>query len=537
MSKWILNRVSVNVWKRLLFFALYLAVIIPIQAEVKLPSIFGDNMVLQQGMPVRVWGWAGQGENVTVSLLDQNKTTTVDQHGKWIVTLDAMKASKTPLTMKVKGKNELVIKNILIGEVWLCSGQSNMAWPLNRTLNAKEEASKAKYPEIRHIQFPAVDKPDPQKDIQAKWKVCSPKTVGGFSAVAYYFARELYEKLDVPIGLVNSSWGGTKIEPWLCAKGIRMIPELTDLRAKVDSWDTRTELGRKVQTEYMVKVREWLKLTEQALKENKKAPRPPKPIMAGKMFYRSVEPTIIFNGMIAPIVGYTIRGAIWYQGESNYSDRGLTYLYKKKALIKGWRKIWGQGDFPFYFTQLANYRSDRKTPRGSDGYSGIRNVQRQCLTIPKTGMAVTIDIGETGNVHPGNKQDVGDRLARWALADTYGKNIIPSGPLYKKHIIEGNKIRVFFDYVGDGLMIGKKKGLDPVKEVKNGKLQRFAIAGKDNQWYWADAEIDGDTIILSSEKVSQPVSISYAHSANPLGCNLYNKNGLPASPFLAKKNF
>lgn len=503
------------------------------RGDVTLPRIFGNDMVLQREMPVKIWGWADPGEHVTLSFAGQKKTTQADENGDWTVTLDAMKTLKTPSTMTINGKNELVFKNILVGEVWLCSGQSNMDWPLGRSMNAKEEIAAADYPEIRHIKFPPVNDASPRRDVQARWKTCSPKTAGRFSGVAYFFARELFKKLDVPIGLINSSWGGTKIEPWLCVEGIREVPELKEMREKVDSWDTRTPLGKKRQTEYMTNVEQWVEATKQAMKKGEKAPLPPKPIMPCDMFYRCVEPTIIFNGMIAPIVGYAIRGAIWYQGEANYGDKGLAYLHKKKALIEGWREIWGQGDFPFYFTQLANFLPDKKQPRGGDGYSRIRDIQRQCLAIPHTGMAVAIDIGEGGNVHPGNKRDVGDRLARWALADAYGKKIVPSGPLYKRHVVEGDKVRVFFDYVGDGLMVGEKNGLEPVKEVEGGTLRRFAIAGADNAWYWANAVIDGDTVVLSSEKVSKPTSISYAHSTNPIGCNLYNKNGLPASPFLA----
>jgi len=452
-------------------------------AEVRLPSQFGTGMVLQQGEPVPVWGWADAGAKVSVAFASQEKSATAGQDGKWTVTLDALKASTTPGTMTVTaGDDEVKLEDVLVGEVWICSGQSNMEWTVGGC-NSPDDVAAADYPLVRQIKVPHKPSAEPLDNFQGSWVVCSPQTVPGFTAVGYFFARELHKELGVPIGLVNSSWGGTRVEPWTPPCGFAAVPELKEMAEK--TYDAKNHQ----------------------------------------------QPTVLYNGMIAPLVPLAIRGAIWYQGESNGGE-GVSYYHKKQALIGGWRQLFGQGDFPFYFVQLADFQQPNDNPQGGDGWARLREAQLNTLKIPNTGMAVIIDIGEAGNIHPKNKQDVGRRLALWALAKDYGKkDLVYSGPLYKGMKVEGDKIRVSFDHVGSGLMVGKKEGREPVQEVKDGELRRFAIAGADQQWHWAKAVIDGDTVVVSCPEVKEPVAVRYAFSMNPEGCNLYNKEGLPASPF------
>ncbi len=512
-------------FKKVGFFLISLATcVLTTQAKVTVSGVFGDNMVLQREMPVPVWGKAVPGEKVTVRFAGQEKTAVTDADGNWMLKLDSMKAESKGAELSVSGENALTFKNVVVGEVWLCSGQSNMAVTFS---DFKREIKEANCPAIRQIKMRTIATATPF-EVTVKWEECSPGTVGGFSAVAYYFARDLYEKLNIPIGLINSSWGGTRIEAWTAPEGFRLIPELKDLAAVVDRWDPSTASGKKSFSDYISASREWADIAEANLKAGTKPPPLPVAPVPGK---GSQEYTVIYNGMIASLIPYAIRGAIWYQGEANGYESGLSYFHKMKALIGGWRQLWGQGDFSFYFVQLANYCPDKKLAQGGDGWANIRDSQKKSLEIPNTGMAVAIDIGDAQNIHPANKQDVGIRLARWALARDYGKDIVPSGPLYKGIKVEGNKLRISFDYVGGGLIVGKKDGLEPVKELKDGRLNRFAIAGNDKIWFWADAVIDGNTVLLSSASVPSPVAVRYAFSMNPEGANLYNTEGLPASPF------
>lgn len=501
-----------------------------IHAAVKIPKIFSDNMVLQREIPVPVWGWADKGEKVTVSFAGQEKTATAGDDGKWITTLDSLKANKEASELKITGSNTITIKNVLVGEVWICSGQSNMEWNVGNSLNAKDEIAAATNPIIRHIKVQNVESSVKLNDIASgAWSVCSPQTVSGFTAVGYFFAKNIVKELDVPVGLIGSNWGGTRIEPWTCPDGFRLVPELKDIFTQVEQWDSTTEAGHAKYTEYIAKIKEWTPKAEEAIaKKQDIPPLPESPLPPpGNQL-----PTKLFNAMIYPLIPYAIRGAIWYQGESNGGE-GITYLQKMKALIGGWRQMWKQGDFPFYHVQLANWQiSNPSNPAGGDGWAKLREAQLQSISqIPNTGMAVITDIGDAADIHPKNKQDVGDRLARWALAKDYKKDVLVSGPLYKGVKVEGNKIRISFDNVGSGLMLGEKTGIEPTKEVKDGKLKWVAVAGEDKVWYWADAVIDGETIVVSSEKVAAPVAVRYAFVMNPAGANLYNKEGMPASPF------
>lgn len=475
------------------FFALFfpcfaLAMTATAYGDVKLASIFGDSMVLQRDLPVPVWGWAEAGEKVTVSFADQTQQTTADPNGRWQVKLEPLTAAAKGQALKVTGNNAIELNDVLVGEVWICSGQSNMEWSVNASLNGKEEAAAADHPMIRMFNVEGhLTSPVAKDTCPGQWKVCQPNTVGGFSAVGYFFGRRLQSELGVPVGLVGSNWGGTRIEPWTSPSGFRSVPELKEIADQVDAYDESTKVqGR--------------------------------------------SPSAIYNAMVHPLAPFAMRGGIWYQGESN-GNEGESYYHKKQALVNSWREIF-QPDLAFYWVQLANWKAPTDDPAGGDGWAKIREAQRKALNIDHTGMAVIIDIGEAGDIHPRNKQDVGSRLAQWALHQTYGReDVVPSGPLYKSHRVDGNSIRVSFDHVGDGLMVGVKEGLQPTAEDTDGKLQRFAVAGADKQWHWAEATIDGDDVVVSSPQVSEPVAVRYAYSMNPAGANLYNREGLPASPF------
>jgi sialate O-acetylesterase len=499
-----------------------------LQAESRLAGIFTDNMVLQRDMAVPVWGWADPGEEVTVTFAGQSKTAKADTSGKWMVRLDKLDASKEGRVLKA-GKQEC--KNVVVGEVWLCSGQSNMEWKLSGTKNGNTFIAAADFPDIRLVTTPREALMKPRKDLDLKWLACSPSTVPGFSAVGYHFGRSLYEKLDVPIGLINSSWGGTKIEPWTPPEGFARVKALKEISDKLAAEQVGSPKQLESAKATIKKVEAWLEEANTAVDEKKALPQLPD-IPSLKVSHQ--DPTRIYNAKIYPLVPYALRGAIWYQGESNRKETEEEYYNKKIALVEGWREIWGY-DLSFYWVQLSSWKAANPDPEGGDGWAPIWNAQRRALSLPKTGMASAVDIpdyNDINNIHPRNKQDVGARLALWALAKDYGfKDVVCSGPLYKSHQVKDGKVILEFDYVGSGLMVGKKDGTEPTVEDKDAKLKRFAIAGKDKKWYWADAEIVGDTIVVSCDKVPEPVAVRYAFSQNPEGLNLYNREGLPASPF------
>lgn len=516
--------------KNRLPLAALLALCVVAHTNAQTPRVFGSNMVLQRGKPVPVWGKATAGQKVTVSFAGQSKSTKTDANGDWKITLDEMQASAKPRDMVIMSKNRAVFKNVLVGEVWICSGQSNMEWVVRSSTNAKEEIGQANYPAIRHIKVPHHATDVPQTDFNGSWTVCSPGTSAQYTAVGYYFGRALHRALGVPIGLINTSWGGTRIEPWTPLEGFKKIQNAAFTKSiiqRIEEADPTTAAGKMRYAAVMKEFRTWADLSEKRIANGQYPSSPPSMPSLGN---NHQMPARLYRGMVHPLVPFAMRGAIWYQGESN-GNEGITYLQKMQALIGGWRQVWGQGDFPFYFVQLANYTQDKNTPAGADGYAKVRDAQRQSLQIANTGMAVIIDIGETRDIHPKNKQDVGKRLAAWALARDYGKDVVASGPLYKSHKIEGKQIRVTFEYAGGGLMAGSKSGLNPTVATQNTPLARFAIAGKDRKWYWADARIDGESVVVFSDEVPNPVAVRYAYSANPLGANLYNKAGLPASPF------
>ncbi len=492
---------------------LMLALVCPsARADVTLPHIFGSNMVLQRDVPLPVWGWAAPGEKVTVSIAGQTVTARADDAGQWRVKLAPLAASEKPLMMTVAGKDTLKLDNILVGEVWVCSGQSNMEFPVRQVVNADKEIAAADYPSIRLFDAPRVVSPEPTSDILADWQVCTPQTVSGFSAVGYFFGRDLQKQLHVPIGLISTNWGGTRIEPWTPAFAFAAVPALHGIAAEVQ------ECSRQENSDLLPlipSVEVWVKAARDAQANGH--PVPPLPPLPGSSLSNQGRPTTLYNGMVAPLVPFAIRGAIWYQGEANLRD-GMLYFHKMQALIAGWRKAWNQGDFPFYYVQIAPYQY-RANPML---LPELWQAQTAALAIPNTGMAVTNDIGTIHDIHPRNKQEVGRRLSLWALAGTYGKHgIVYSGPLYKSMKIDDGKIRVSFEHVGTGLA------------SRDGKpLTWFEIAGPDGKFVSANAAISGDTVVVSSDKVKHPVAVRFAWSqeAEP---NLMNKEGLPASAFEA----
>ena len=489
-----------------------------VDAAVRLPAVIGDNMVLQRGQPVPIWGWADEGEEVTVCIAGQTVSTKADGDGRWKVLLDNLKLGQ-PQEMTVKGStgNTITLKNILVGEVWLCSGQSNMELGVASCNNASEEIAAADYLQIRLLSVPLKGTQKPQHDFKGRWVDCNSKTVKNFSAAAYYFGRKLHNQLNVPIGLIHCSWGASSCEAWIKRS---VLESDLQYQSMLQSWDDRMrDFAPRDLEEAEQKYAAWRKRVVAAKASGEPQPTKPKNLQKwiNQMFGVRRRPANCYNGMLLPLIPYAIRGVIWYQGETN-AERAYQYRRLFPLMIGHWREEWNQGDFPFYFVQLANFKAAKPTP-GDSSWAELREAQAMALGEPNTGMAVTIDIGNAKDIHPKNKQDVGGRLARWALAKTYGRDIVYSGPLYKSMGKRNNRIVIHFDYIGTGLTA---KG--------GGRLKGFAIAGHDKQFVWAEADIIGDTIVVSSPDIPDPVAVRYAWADNP-ECNLYNREGLPASPF------
>lgn len=623
----------------------------PVKADVKLPRIFSSNMVLQKGIEIPVWGWANKGEQVTVTFNGKSVRSKTGSDGKWMVKLPVQEYGG-PYTLTVKGKNTLVFENILIGEVWVCSGQSNMEWRTVASTNGENEVAAANYPKIRLFTVPKSVAQTPQEDISGgEWVECSPETVGNFSAVGYFFGRDIFKELNVPVGLIHTSWGGTVAETWSSAETISKDPDLKDKLIELQQMDLN-----KYQAEKMEQVKKLLggeipdkdlgmvngqpvwsavdfndgnwktikapmyweqqgyldidgigwyrkeiQLTEQqsnttatlhlgkiddsditfmngitigktdGLYDKDRVYTIPKELLkpgknmivvrvddtggnggiwgdpkdqflavgsekvdiSGDWKFRiskatvgavnigpNAYPTLLFNGMINPILPYAIKGAIWYQGESN-AGRAKQYQRIFPDMIKDWRTHWNQGDFPFLFVSLANFNPAVATPGESD-WAELRESQTKTLSLPNTGMALAIDIGEANDIHPKNKQDVGKRLALNALKVAYNKDIVYIGPMYKSAEFKNGKAFITFSETGTGL----------TAKDKYGYLKGFTIAGADKKYQWAKAEIiDNKTVVVYSENVKDPKSVRYGWANNPDDVNLYNMEGLPANPF------
>ena len=527
-----------------------------VQAEMQLSSLFSDGMVLQQKQAIPVWGWGKSGASVRVEFKGQAKSTTVGADGKWMVRLDPVEASAKPAVLKITvGSETREIKDVLVGEVWICAGQSNMDFQLRKMIERrlrtpknkpivefmKKELASANDPLLRQIVVPhkiSVDKELNQ--FKGSWVASSnPKNAGDFSATAYFFGRKLRKELGVPVGLIKCPWGGTQVEPWLPMSTYQTTDSLkayyTKKRAKADKAYAAWQSDEHAEKVYQEQLKAWEKKNAEKKKGKLRKPRKMQNPYTNKAYRQ--YPSALYNAMIAPLVPYAIRGVIWYQGESNASYYADKYEERFSAMIKGWRKVWNQGDFPFYYAQLASYKAPHKNPIQKKGWVNnwitICDHQRRTLKLKNTGMAVLNDIGEAHDIHPKNKVDAGERLARWALAKDYGKDIVPSGPLFKSCVRKGASIVVSFDYAPHGLMVAKKEGLKPATPVKE-PLFGFQLCGKDGVWKWADAKIiSTNSVEVSSKEVPDPVSVRYAWDCNPEGCNLYNKEGLPTSVFVA----
>ncbi len=473
-------------------------------ADVKLPALFGSHMVLQQGRGDRIWGWADPGEEVTVVIAGQSKLAKARADGSWEVLLDSMPAGG-PHTMTVKGKNTVTLEDVLVGEVWICSGQSNMQWDVQASNDADLESLAARFPRIRFISVPQVGTQEPQKDFDGKWEVCTPETVRNFSAVGYFFGRQLHKTLDVPVGLIDNAWGGSACEAW-----IRRDLLAADVKYKplLDSWaEQEAVFGKKLE--------DWNAAVRKAKAEGKDGPpRPQDTKMSG-----NARPGNIYCGVLKPTIGYGLRGVIWYQGESNAS-RAYQYRDLFPLMIQAWREEWGIGNFSFYWVQLADFMAEKPEPSES-AWAELREAQTMTLTrVPGTGEAVILDAGESQDIHPRNKQTVAKRLVRWAFARDYGVQIAHQSPAYKSMEKQGSKIIVTFDKVGGGL-----RAFD-VPQPKG-----FAIAGADRAYVWAQAKIVApDKVELWADGVADPVAVRYGWADNPV-VNLYSREGLPATPF------
>ena len=465
---------------------LALSVTAPLAHGLELSPTFTDHAVLQQGMEVPVWGWAKPDSAVSVTFAGQTVQAKADKEGAWHLNLKPLKVDKKPQKMTITGDGATVtLSDILVGEVWFCSGQSNMEQTVTREgigyggSIMPEHVKPDELGLIRHIKFPhkKAKQPTRKTAVQMPWTVCSSKTVGKFTAAGFYFACVINKELGVPVGLIGCNWGGCKIEPWIPQEGYGVM----------------------------------------------------------KGFNKNWKPrgySEMFNGMGATAAPYAIRGAIWYQGESNGGE-GETYFQKKKALHEGWKKVWGQGDFPLYFAQLASFRAPNANPAGGDGWAKVREAQSKCLTLPNTGMAVLTDIGDPRNIHPHNKYDVGRRLALWALAKDYGKkDLVYSGPLFKSAEFKDGKATISFEH-GKGLKAAmKERGKKNIEDPKPvDAVKGFAIAGADKKWVWADAKIEGDKVVLTSKEVKEPVAARYLFTMNTDHGTLYNGANLPAAPF------
>jgi len=477
-------------------------------AAIKLPAVIDSNMVLQQGKAVQLWGWADPGEEIEVhcSWRAKNLQGKADKDGKWRVSVDSP-AAGGPYTISINDKK---LDNILCGEVWVCSGQSNMQWSLSRTENFEAAIAAANYKNIRLFYVQRTVAVRVQDDLIGSWTTCTSKTAAGFSAVGYYFGRKLHKELNVPVGLINTSWGGTRIEPWTPPVGFQQVPALENI---IEEMKTAEVDYSKSVAESIDEIEEWTRDARTALAANKpipnvlKVPRHP--------LDHNQRPSSLYNAMVAPLVPFGIKGAIWYQGESNRAD-GLLYFEKMKALIGGWRNIWDQSDMPFYYVQLAPFRY------GGDPtlLPQIWQAQTKALSIPNTGMAIINDIADVNNIHPKNKVDVGERLALWALTKNYGKKgIVYCGPLYKSMAVRNGRIRIRFDHAGTGLA------------SRDGEtLTWFTIAGEDRKFVKANTRIRRKSVVVWSDEVPNPVAVRFAWDqlAEP---NLVNKEGLPASSF------
>lgn len=529
--------------KRKILFLIFSFLGHSLSAEIEMPQIFSDNMILQQNQEIPVWGWSEPGDKIRVQFQSQNIESIANEMGKWMVRMSSVEATYEPQSMTIQNESESIeIKNILIGEVWLCSGQSNMAYTMQAsskkprnpeftpiTDSIKNEIITAQDPYLRQIHIPNNNSiSEKKKNFDASWLESSPKTNPAFTATGYYFAKELRRELKVPVGLIKCAWGGTRVQPWIPSEGYlenetfsqyyhTEIKKAQEEQSKLDP-QKMVAFNKQIEAEKdPIKKKQWIKK------------RPKAPIRSNRL------PTTIFNGMVHPIIPYAIKGTLWYQGEANRSHLPEQYKDYLTTLISSWRALWGQGDFPFYIAQLANFQTVNRQPVEEDLWATVCNQQRLTLELKNTGLAVLNDIGEAEDIHPRNKIDVGKRLSLWALAKAYNqKDLVYSGPLYKESKFNGQNVVIHFDSVGSGLMVGKRYLHQKTVPIQS-EVQGFQICGKDRQWKWAQAILSSkNTVTVFHPEVQEPIEVRYAWSSNPPEINLYNKEGLPTSIFSTK---
>jgi len=639
--------------RKLAIFLILIASVPVARAAIRLPQILSSNMVIQRDQPVKIWGWADKGEKVTLLFNGQKASARAAQDGTWSVQFEPMEAGG-PYDLIIKGDNEIVLENILVGDVWICSGQSNMEFEVYKLLDAEQEIANANYPDIRLFNVPQNVQFSPAEDIpEESWHVCSPESVGDFSAVGYFFGRTLYREIGVPIGLIGSNWGGTRVETWMSKETMHTDNELYNEFIELEGVDEEAmqkkdaEVSKAVRQKYGptgsgivngkpvwadpgLDVSDWNIMELPCLWEDSELPGvdgvvwfrkdvelkgpevdkeiilmlgpiddsdqtwikgrlvgetiqkyndpriykiPPGELkeglnsivvrvddtgggggiwgdpsemklvtqdrtidLSGPWQFRVSEegfrqvstifnpnryPSLLYNGMIHPIIRFAARGVIWYQGEANV-DQAESYGVRFPAMIEDWRRAWNNPDLGFYFVQLANFMAPDDQPSESN-WAELREAQMKALSLPETGMAVIIDIGEADDIHPKNKQDVGYRLALPALHFTYHKDLEYSGPIFKSLSVSGDTVLLEFDHIGNGL----------IADDRYGYLKGFALAGKDGVFRWAKAWIDGNRVAVCSDEVHDPIKVRYGWGNNPDDVNLYNSEGLPASPFRA----
>ncbi len=486
-----------------------------LRADLKLPAIIGDHMVLQQNLANPIWGWDAPGTQVTVTFAGQTKTAQAGSDGKWMVKLDAVGANDKPQTLAIRGSEKKEIQDVLVGEVWMCSGQSNMGFTLGSDWNGDIDAAASRLPNLRLIKVPQVGTQELQNDFKGQWRASTPETARNFSAVGFYFGRYIHMVVGVPVGLIDNAWGGSAAEAWIRRESLEQDPRFAPLMENTVKQEAHLK-SDKAKADYDEKLAKWREASEKAKAEQKPAPR--KPGSPFEWLTGNARPGNIFCGVVYPTLGYGLKGVIWYQGESN-AGRAWEYAQLFPFMIEQWRKEWNQGDFPFYWVQLADFMPERPQP-GESSWAELRESQTKTLKLPNTGQAVIIDLGEGKDIHPRNKHDVAARLARWALVKDYGMQFPYRSPEFKSLEIDGNKVLVTFDCFGSSL-----RPFDVDQAIG------FALCGEDKTWHWAKGAVQGkDKVLLSSDAVANPIAVRYAWADHPV-CNLFSNDGLPVTPF------
>ena len=495
-----------------LLLALALALLPALRAELKLPAIIGDHMVLQQKQANPIWGWDTPGTKVTVAFAGQSYAATAGADGKWTVKLAAAPANATPQTMAIAGTTKRELADVLVGEVWMCSGQSNMGFKLNQDWNGDLEAAASNLPNLRLISVPTVGTQELKSDFKGQWRASNADTAKSFSAVGFLYGRYIHEILGVPVGLIDNSWGGSAAEAWIRRETIEKDPRFQALMADTARREANLQ-SEKGKADFQRSVADYKVAAEKAKAEKKTPPRAPTDWLTG-----NARPGNIFAGMVNPTLGYGMKGVIWYQGESN-AGRAYEHAALFPFLIEAWRKEWGQGDFSFYWVQLADYMAEKPVP-GESAWAELRETQTKTQTLANTGQAVIIDLGEGKDIHPRNKHDVAARLVRWALVKDYGMKLPYRSPEYQSMAVAGNKVTVTLDCFGSTL-----------RPFDVAEARGFAICGEDKVWHWAAGKVVApNQVEVSNPEVPAPVAVRYAWADNPV-CNLFSNDGLPVTPF------